>query len=255
MLVAGHTSGVLWLDLFASWDLFSCPESIQYYGIFRCTLWTVLNAENIGLICYNNYHRTISEGTVEWHKTNCTEFIIVPSSFCRRSVYSFFSAGVRRGLSVIRAKQGFRASDPWYGELYYIASHVHTCEVVKFLPCSICAFCTVPASSSKAYCGSRSRGHWRPCTGVLAVSTLAKHFIKLRGEILCFINESLLMRDSPCLLFIHPRCLHTLADNRIRNTVSYSLLMRSAASLLGEKGDSLHLQYQMSQKVWLVWSI
>lgn len=145
----------------------------------------MLNTENIGLICYNNYHRTISEGTVEWHKINCTEFVIALSSFCRRSVYSFFSTGVRRGLSVVRAKQGFRASDPWYSELYYIASHVHTCEIVEFLPCIIWAFCA-PASSRKACSVSLSRGHWRPCTGVLAVSAFdnALHYTERRNILL-----------------------------------------------------------------------
>lgn len=153
--------------------IFIFPESVEYGYIFRCTLWTVLKTnttalQNIVLFYHNNYY--VLELTVR-ELLNGADLIgmdFVLFCFYRRSVYSFFSAGVRRGLSVVWTKQGFRAANSWYGEIYSVTSHVGTCEEVEFLPYVICDFCAVPAFSIKACCGILSRGCWRPCTALFS---------------------------------------------------------------------------------------
>lgn len=176
MLVAEQTSDVLWL-----WSALPLVHISYFYFSWKRWVWLYfqvhsLNSvkknttarQNIVLFYYNNYY--VLELTVK-ELLNGADLIgmdFVLFCFYRRSVYSFFSAGVRRGLSVVWTKQGFRAANSWYGEIYSITSHVGTCEEVEFLPYVICDFCAVPAFSIKACCGILLRGCWRPCTALFS---------------------------------------------------------------------------------------
>lgn len=171
--------------------------------------------------------------------SNGTELIglsfVLFSSFFRRPMYSFFPAGVGRSLSVVWAKQGFRASNSWYGEIQYITSNDCTYKEVQFL-CIMCVFCTTPASLVKVHCSILSR-MLKTVHHAFLLSALVNAFYEISGDKI--LGLSLLMRQ--LLSFV---CL--LAMNA-RKYVCMLYSTHSSSSVWLEGRDS----FSASQKIFL----